>query len=249
VNADPQVQLRLLDLQALDTALDRLAARRRSLPEHEEIRTLAARLSGLSADLVTAETEVRDLGRAQAKLEGEVDAVRARAARDQGRLDSGAISSARELENLQSEIASLGRRQGDLEDQLLELMETAETAQGTVDRLTAEQQEATAGREAAEQRRDAAISAIDAEAEQKTRERAELAGELPQELVALYDKIRASAGGVGAAALVRRRCEGCHLEVGGSELREIAALPPDRVYRHEDCRRILVRTEDSGLPA
>ena len=51
------------------------------------------------------------------------------------------------------------------------------------------------------------------------------------------------------AGLVRRRCEGCHLEVGGAELREIAALPLERVLRHEDCRRILVRTEDSGLPA
>lgn len=249
MDAEPEVQLRLLDLQALDTALDRLVARRRSLPEHEEIRSLGAQLSGLSADLVTAQTEGRDLGRAQAKLEGEVDAVRSRAARDQSRLDSGAISSSRELENLQSEIASLSRRQGDLEDQLLELMESAETAQSTVDRLESEQAKATADRAAAEQRRDAALSAIDAEAEEKSRERAALAAELPADLVALYEKVRASSGGVGAAALVRRRCEGCHLEVGGSELREIAALPPQRVYRHEDCRRILVRTQDSGLPA
>ncbi len=249
MNADPQVQLRLLDLQALDTALDRLAARRRSLPEHDEIRTLTTQLSGLSADLVAAETEVRDLGRAQSKLEGEVDQVRSRAARDQSRLDSGAISTPRELENLQSEIASLGRRQGDLEDQLLELMESAETAQTTAARLRREQDEAGAAREAAEQRRDAATSAIDAEVEQKTAERAALAADLPGELVALYEKIRASSGGVGAAALVRRRCEGCHLEVGGSEMREIAELPPERVIRHEDCRRILVRTEDSGLPA
>jgi predicted nucleic acid-binding Zn-ribbon protein len=249
VNAEPQVQLRLLDLQALDTALDRLVARRRSLPEHEEIRTLAAQLSGLSADLVTARTEGRDLGRAQAKLEGEVDAVRSRSTRDQSRLDSGAISSSRELENLQSEIASLSRRQGDLEDQLLELMESAETAQAAVDRLEGEQAEAAAARDAAEARRDAAISAIDAETETKTRERAALAAELPADLLALYEKIRASSSGVGAAALVRRRCEGCHLEVGGAELREIAAIPADRVIRHEDCRRILVRTEDSGLPA
>jgi predicted nucleic acid-binding Zn-ribbon protein len=159
------------------------------------------------------------------------------------------VSSARELENLQSEIVSLGRRQGDLEDQLLELMETAEGVQATVDRLTAERAQAGAARESAEQRRDAAFSAIDAEAEQKSKERAALAAELPGELVSLYEKIRSSSGGVGAAALVRRRCEGCHLEVGGAELREIAALPPERVVRHDDCRRILVRTEDSGLPA
>lgn len=249
MNADPEVQHRLLDLQALDTALDRLAARRRSLPEIEQIAVLGTRLSTLAADLVDAETSSRDLARASAKLEGEVDAVRSRAQRDQARLDSGAVGSPRELENLQSEIVSLGRRQGDLEDQLLELMENAETVQGTVDRLTAEQTTAREEREAAEQNRDAAFAAIDTETEQKRRDRTELAGQLPADLVALYEKIRASSGGVGAAALVRRRCEGCHLEVGGAELREIAALPPDRVVRHEDCRRILVRTEDSGLPA
>ncbi len=249
MDADPQVQLRLLELQANDTAIDRLAARRRSLPEIDEIRSLTARLAGLASDLVIAETEGRDLGRAQTKLEGEVEAVRARAARDQSRLDSGAVGSARELENLQSEIGSLGRRQGDLEDQLLELMESAETVQATVDRLRAEQAEAEASRTAAEQRRDAAFAAIDAESTMTQGARIALAEELPADLVALYEKIRKSSGGIGAAGLVRRRCEGCHLEVGGAELREIAALPPERVLRHEDCRRILVRTEDSGLPA
>jgi predicted nucleic acid-binding Zn-ribbon protein len=247
VDADPEVQLRLLDLQGLDTALDRLGARRRSLPEIEEIRVLSAQLSGLAADLAAAETAGRDLGRAQTKLEGEVEQVRARATRDQSRLDSGAVGSPRELENLQSEIASLGRRQGDLEDQLLEVMESAETADSTVDRLRTEQSDATAAREAAKARRDAAISAIDAESAEKSSERSALAAELPADLVTLYEKIRASSGGVGAAALVRRRCEGCHLEVGGAELREIAALPQERVVRHEDCRRILVRTVDSGL--
>jgi predicted nucleic acid-binding Zn-ribbon protein len=248
LDADPQVQLRLLELQANDTAIDRLAARRRSLPEIDEIRNLTARLAGLAADLVIAETEGRDLGRAQTKLEGEVEAVRTRSARDQSRLDSGAVGSARELENLQSEIGSLGRRQGDLEDQLLELMESAETVQTTVDRLRAEQAEAEAARTAAEQRRDAAFSAIDAESTLTRGARVALAEELPADLVALYEKIRKSSGGIGAAGLVRRRCEGCHLEVGGAELREIAALPPERVLRHEECRRILVRTEDSGLP-
>jgi hypothetical protein len=42
VKADPFVQLRLLDLQALDSALDRLAHRRRTLPELAEIDRLDA---------------------------------------------------------------------------------------------------------------------------------------------------------------------------------------------------------------
>jgi predicted nucleic acid-binding Zn-ribbon protein len=247
VDADPEVQLRLLDLQELDTTLDRLAARRRSLPEIDIIRTLTSQLSGLEAELVDADTAGRDLARASAKLEAEVDQVRSRAARDQSRLDTGAVGSARELENLQSEIASLGRRQADLEDQLLELMESAEAAESSAAKLRAQREEAAAAREAAEQRRDAAVSTIDAEVELRRRERDALAAELPEDLLSLYERIRTASNGVGAAALRRRRCEGCHLELGGAELREIAALPPERVIRHDECRRILVRTEDSGL--
>jgi predicted nucleic acid-binding Zn-ribbon protein len=52
---------------------------------------------------------------------------------------------------------------------------------------------------------------------------------------------------VGAAALVRRRCEGCHLELSGGDLRAVAAAPRDEVVRCEECRRILVRTAESGL--
>ena len=67
------------------------------------------------------------------------------------------------------------------------------------------------------------------------------------ELVTLYERIRASSGGVGAARLFRRRCEGCHMELSGSDLSEVVEAPPERVLRHEECRRILVRTEESGL--
>ena len=50
-----------------------------------------------------------------------------RSARDQQRLDTGAVSSPRELENLQSEIASLAKRRSDLEDVVLEVMERRES--------------------------------------------------------------------------------------------------------------------------
>ena len=111
VKAAPESQLALLNLQALDTALDRLAARRRSLPELDEIAGLTAALERAGSEIVVARTEAEDLGREQHRLEREVDPVRTRADRDRARLDAGQVSSPRELENLQSEIESLGRRQ------------------------------------------------------------------------------------------------------------------------------------------
>jgi predicted nucleic acid-binding Zn-ribbon protein len=65
--------------------------------------------------------------------------------------------------------------------------------------------------------------------------------------VALYEKIRASSGGLGAAPLRQRRCGGCQLELNNVDMSRIKAAPDDEVLRCEECRRILVRTAESGL--
>ena len=74
-----------------------------------------------------------------------------------------------------------------------------------------------------------------------------LADGLPAELMALYDKLRADNGGIGAAALQRGRCEGCRIELTPVDLERIRAAAPAEVVRCEECRRILVRTPESGL--
>jgi hypothetical protein len=247
VKADPADQARLLDLQELDSSLARFVARRKTLPELAAIEQAAARLSALRDQIALAEAAVSDIAREQTRLENEVELVRTRATRDQQRLDAGQVSSPRELENLQSEIASLSRRQGDLEDDVLEVMERREGLETDLAKLVAEQSGTENDRAEAEQRRDAGFAQIDSEAASTRQQREALAPQLPEALLTLYEKVRASSAGVGAAALVRRRCSGCHLELAGGELRAAATAPEDEVLRCEECRRILVRTADSGL--
>lgn len=247
MKADPEAQKRLLDLQQLDTNLDQLGHRRRTLPELAEIERLAARQRELNDSIILAETEVGDLSREQSKAENDVDQVRMRIDRDQRRLDSGQVSSPKELENLQSEIASLHRRQADLEDVVLEIMERREAAEGRRDALQADRDDVTARLGDHEQSRDAAIRDIDAEAATVAGQRDAVARDVPPELLALYEKLRGQYGGVGAAALHRSRCEGCHLSLNKVELDRIRAADPAEVVRCEECRRILVRTEESGL--
>ena len=247
MKADPTAQLQLLDLQALDSALDRLAHRRATLPEIAELATLAERRKALDDETVLGETELTDLGRAQAKLEADIDVVRQRQDRDQKRLDDGLITSAKELETLQHELESLARRKGALEDEELELMQSAEDAQKRVDAAAAELAEVSARSEDAQARLTAAESSLDAELATTRASRAELGPTLPADLVALYEKQRVANGGVGAAALQRRRCEGCHLELAGAELNAAREAAPDDVLRCESCGRVLVRTAESGL--
>ena len=246
MKADPEVQLRLLDLQARDAALARLEHRRRTLPELAVIADADTRLAALRADVVRAETEVGDLDRELRRLEDDVDQVRRRAERDQQRMLSGAVP-AKELESLQHEVETLTRRQSDLEDTELEVMERREDAEARAGEVRAEVEKVTATRSEAEQAKDKAFAEIEAEAAADTEARAALADGLPADLMVLYEKVRAASGGVGAAMLRQRRCEGCRLELMGAELRAAQAAPPDEVLRCENCRRILVRTTESGL--
>ena len=173
--------------------------------------------------------------------------MRQRAVRDQQRLDSGTVTSPKDLENLQREIVSLAKRQGDLEDVVLEVMERRESAQERVAELTERVSAVQAKADDAATRRDAAVEELDGEAATVTKEREVVAGSVPADLLKLYEKLRVQQGGVGAARLFRRRCEGCQLELNITEVNEVKAASADTVLRCENCRRILVRTADSGL--
>ncbi|MEP6853649.1 MAG: C4-type zinc ribbon domain-containing protein [bacterium] len=246
VTADPAVQARLLDVQALDTLLAQLAHRRRNLPELATISSAEADADRLRQQRVGIETRLSDIAREQRRLEDEIDVVRSREDRDQARLTSGGIP-AKELERLQHELQSLSRRQSTLEDDALTVMESREELETQLTEVSAQQNEIDATRTQAVVVRDAAWAEIDADIARHSKRRAQLAGTMPSDLMTLYDTVRRAQGGVGAALLRQRRCEGCRLELAGSELSGVRQAAPEDVVRCENCRRILVRTAESGL--
>jgi predicted nucleic acid-binding Zn-ribbon protein len=247
VKASPDAQLRLLELAEIDAELTRLEHRRRGLPELAELSRLEQRDRELRDELAVLAAQEGDLRREQVKSEADVEQVRTRIDRDRVRLDAGQVSSPRELENLQSEIESLHRRQSDLEEVVLEVMERQETTASRLAAAQAERETVSADAAVAIAGRDASLAEIGEQAGKAADRRAGvLAGE-PADLVDLYERLRVQHGGVGAAALRRGRCEGCHLSLNTVDLNAIRAAAPDEVLRCEECRRILVRTAESGL--
>ena len=247
MKASPEAQLRLLELADLDAELGRLEHRRQGLPEHAELDRLEKRDAELRDAVASLEAEQGDLQRAQIKAETDVEQVRSRIDRDRQRLEAGQVSSPRELENLQSEIESLLRRQSDLEEIVLDVMERREGVQERREAALSEREDIAANRESVTARRDAALGEIGEQAGKASDRRAAVAGEEPQDLLDLYERMRVQHGGVGAAALRGGRCEGCHLSLNTVDLNSIRAADPDEVLRCEECRRILVRTPESGL--
>lgn len=247
MKADPFVQLRLLDLQALDSAVDRLAHQRRTLPALADITRLDRLVASRRDDVILAETLVADLQRELDKAETDIEQVRTRKARDEQRLASGAITVAKQLTEIEHEVATLARRQSDLEDAELEVMERMETAQAELDRLLDERTGHQRAAADAADDRDTTWARIDAEVAKARADREVVAAEITPDLLALYEKIRAAEGGIGAAPIAQIRCGGCRLELLNNEKAAFRTAPVDEVLRHEECRRIVVRTAESGL--
>ncbi|MDQ3886115.1 MAG: hypothetical protein M3308_03655 [Actinomycetota bacterium] len=246
MHADPAAQRRLLDLAEVDAELSRVAHRRRSLPELAEVEAAERELQASRDAVVTAETRVADLDRDIGKLEAEIDQVRARESRNRSLLDSGSISSAKQLEDLQHELATLARRQTNLEDDLLEVMEQRETTESELQRLRASLAETEQRLADASGRRNEALADLDFTETRRLEERGLLVAGLPGDLLALYERVRAR-GGTGAAPLRHRRCGACRLELDRNAIAHLRDAPADSVQRCEECDVVLVRTDESGL--
>ena len=237
-------QLRLLDVQDADLRLQQARHRRETLPVTEQIRELTGRAADLEEDAVARGTEVSDLRREVTKAEDDVQAVRLRADRDRGRLESG-TGSAKDLQALQGELEVLGRRQSALEDIEIEAMERLETAEKLHDEVRAQRDAIAADITRLSDERDEQLAAIDAEIGDIEAERALAVEGIDTALVALYEKLRDHHGGVGAAALRGSQCLGCHMTLNPADLRRIESAAPDAVVRCEECGRILVRKADA----
>lgn len=203
--------------------------------------------AALVDDARDAKIVVDDLTEEQEKVDADVEVVKARRTRDRERMDAGLISNPKDLERMTGELESLERRIATLEDEELEVMERLEAAQGMLSSVNDQVTAAETRLAELATVRDAHVAEIDAELADLGARRTPALEGLPADLLALYDKLRESKGGVGAAHLGHRRCSGCQLGIDAAELAAIKAAPADEVVRCEECSRILVRTAESGL--
>jgi len=247
LKADPFAQLKLLDVQTLDARIDQLNHLMAALPEAIALRETTERRIDVGTEHGRARTEVDDLAREQRKADADVEQVKARKERNRQRIDAGQVSDPKQLQAMEHETQSLDKRIADLEDAELEVMERLEQAQSDLARLGAELEQLEAREVEQTEARDRAAGEVGRQLEESGAEREILAEQLPADLRALYERLRAHLGGVGAGALRHGRCGGCQLDVGAAELARMANAPSDEVLRCEECSRILVRTAESGI--
>ncbi len=246
MKADPTHQLALLDVAELDSRAALLRHQRAHLPELAEITALVAERTALTDQVRDARIIVDDLAVEQAKADREVESVRTRRERDRTRMDTGQITNPKDLERMQHELVSLERRITSLEDSELEVMEALEEAQQVLSGLGIRAEDIDARLAELVTLRDEKQAVLDVSLGEVADARGPALEGVPADLLALYERLREQKG-VGAALLRDRQCSGCNMTIDPSEISRIRSAPADEVVRCEECQRILVRTDDSGL--
>ena len=84
------------------------------------------------------------------------------------------------------------------------------------------------------------VADIDDELRRLDVERTALADGLPEDLLALYERIRAT-GKVAAGELRADTCSACRMRIDRVALGELRSAPADSVQRCPECGAILVR--------
>ncbi|MDR0488588.1 MAG: C4-type zinc ribbon domain-containing protein [Propionibacteriaceae bacterium] len=236
----PKDQKRLLDLQGLDTAIEKIKHSVANLEVHQIISDLMQKRTQTGDDLIAAQTELSDLVVAAERAEADVVPVRERLARNQARVDAGQVDS-KALQSAIDEVAHLKQRISDLEDCELEALEAVEQARVRVEEMTHQGELIETDLHAHVDKRDAEVGELAAKAKALAAERVQVAGEIAEDLVGLYEKIRTRSAGIGVGSLQGRRCSGCGLEATVADYNAYLAAPEDQVIRCAECDRILIR--------
>jgi uncharacterized protein len=233
-----RVTRRLLDLQELDTAIDRLTAKLDQLEAGDELKDARERLGAADARVGEVRLGLSSVLSEQRRLEGDVDSIQRKIDAERKRLFDGSVANAKELQSIEAEVTSLRGRKSRTEDLLIDQMERREDLEA---RLLSLESDVGAARAAVEEIGGASsqdLVATERSLAERRAERAIVVQEIDPELLALYGEIRAQKKGIGAAALVDGVCGGCHQKLSPVFLDRLKR--EEGIRRCEYCRRILV---------
>ena len=230
----------ILEMQSLDNEIMQANTKLKSLPEIEQLLHIDKRITTATDELAVVKAEADQIALELRRGEVDVETVTDRIKKDEARLSSG-NATPKELEQLQHEVGTLKKRQESLEEIELEIMIRSDAITSRSNTLTTDLASLQTLKDEIAGRLKTATDEINKVIADKNTARNLVANQIEKPLLELYEKIRGNGGGVGAAALVGNKCNGCNLAINAVEMDRIKSLAKDELLRCEECRRILVR--------
>ena len=230
----------LIALQALDTAAEAARKKINEVPAAE--RALDAATAAAQAAVDEARTEVNENTAARRVLEKDVATIDSRMAKFEEH--KAAVKTNQEFQALNHEIEVAQTSKAALEDQIIALMDEADTlgaALKTAEAALADQKKSA----------DASRAALHADRTKQEAEIARLTGErkaatvpIPAPLLAKYDQVAKNRRGIAVAAMVAGHCTACNVRLRPHVEQQVRRN--DSIVTCDSCQRILYYVPPAG---
>lgn len=226
----------LLALQSVDLELIRAAKRLDELPEKAAILATRAKRREVASMRDKAAMLVRKLEAEVKSRQDEIETLTAKIEGEQSKIME--TSDHRQVQALTREMDGLKRRVDKLEMEEMQFLERVEKAESQVKTVDAAL-EAFAEKEAELVKHFKVVGgALQDEIAQMQAERSRLAKAMDPHLLAHYEEVRSSKGGVGVGRLDGDTCTACHMSLPAERIRDLNN--GDDVGICPACRRLIV---------
>lgn len=223
---------KLIDLQKLDSAIAKLEAEARTIPQ--VIEGLEARLADARVGLEAAKSKSEQIQRDRRAKERELEEVAQNARKKQARLFE--IKTNEEYSAVLKEIESLKEKSSKLEEEILEFMEQADVATKSLAEAERVFKAAEAVRQRERAEKEVQLARVQQELAGLRESRKGHASRLDGDLLRQYDRLMKSRG-VAVVAVKEASCSGCGITLTPQTYAEIRRN--DRMYTCPSCNRIL----------
>jgi uncharacterized protein len=232
----------LIRLQSIDTSIQELRGRIDKFPGISK--ALDEKLRSSQAVLEATKDKNKNNQTNRKKLETEITTIEAKISKYRDQMLS--VKTNEEYRALQHEIEHAQKAIRKIEDDILNLMQEAETAQTDIKaaeaRLKEDQQKVNVERSALQEENKRDMSALDS----YLKERREIEAAVSSDLIPRYERVKKHRGGVAVGPARDYVCELCQVRIRPQVFQEIRKN--DQIIACDACQRILYFPENLDHP-
>jgi len=228
----------LVELQLIENAISARQSEIEEVKNNRELISAESRFAELDKKFDEINSNYNNLENQRKKLEDSVGIQNEKIKSDEGKLFSGTITSAKELENYQEEVRILKQKNSEMEDRMLELMIKLEEISGKA-KLVGEEKDKTG----------TDVNRIKAEMNEKLevlkniigglkKRREDVTSNIPDDYLKKYRELKSKKGGIAVAVLKDNFCNVCNMEIPSSDAERI--IDADEIYICPLCGRMAV---------
>ena len=230
---------KLLELQEIDKEIDALHQSQTDFPS--EIDSLQNELQTARDQLEAKQHHSEELEKNRRGLERDLSAIEEDLKKHQDRLYE--VKTNKEYDALQNEIAALQTRKGEHETTILENIETIEELKEKLSEDENYYQEIEKDRQDHIDDLTAKLNSVEENVRGWEKKRSAIEPNVERRPLSIYNRIRKVVkGGVAVVPVHKGACGGCYRQLAPQRMVEVRRA--DTILRCENCRRILVWTEE-----